>query len=158
MVVIQESKTRNFETRLLACETMFDALPCFRIIFFTNEAHFHLSGFMISTIVLLQWRESLGASPEASAFQKGTCMVCSLKNWDHWPLFLWRKWLNSYSDIWTLPNHDPGLLPESEGMELEDVWFQQDGTTAHTAITTHKTNVSYHIFKFICLPHSTLYF
>lgn len=46
MVAAQELKPRDFEAGQLACEIMLAVLHRGSIIFFTDEAHFHLRGVM----------------------------------------------------------------------------------------------------------------
>ena len=66
-------------------------------------------------------------------------MVCNFKSSHHWPLLVARE--RSYFNCEFIPlfDNDPGFFffffffPALKEVELDNVWFQQDGATAHTA-------------------------
>ena len=85
------------------------------------------------------WTKSQRTSWEAPSFRSCLCMVCSVKIRDHWPLFFPRKQSYRSSDFRPLCDNAQGVfmlsLSSLINMDLDNdnVWFQQDGTTAHNA-------------------------
>ena len=61
-------------------------------------------------------------------------MVCNFKSSDHWPLLVSRERSYFNCEFILLFDNDPGFVfPALKEVELDNVWFQQDGATAHTA-------------------------
>jgi len=66
---------------------------------------------------------------------KSHCLVRILGWWSDWAV-LFRKWGRkcSNSEWRTLSQHDNRVLwPQLNGVDMEDMWFQQNGATCHTA-------------------------
>lgn len=74
MEVVQELKPRDYEARQIVSENMLAALPRDAIVFFSGEAHFHLS------------QSNLANKQNMRYWSETNCMVYNFEKWDNWIL------------------------------------------------------------------------
>lgn len=135
MVVVQELLPRDLEARQLACENMLAVLPGNAIIFFSDEAHFHLSG-CVNKQNMRYWSVTNPRELHQRPLHSDRVTVwCALsRNGIIGPYFFEAdNRAVSVNSTRYLTMIQDFFLPELDDFELEDVWFQQDGATAHTA-------------------------
>ncbi|KAL1497172.1 hypothetical protein ABEB36_008172 [Hypothenemus hampei] len=135
LAVVQELSERDFVTREHACEEFLERLPDDAIVFFSDEAHFHLSG-CVNRQNMRYWSD---ANPrelhERPLHCERVTVWCALSRVGIiGPYFFEEnevavtvtsaRYLNMIQNF---------FLPNLNERGLGDIWFQQDGATAHTA-------------------------
>uniref|UniRef100_A0A1Y1JZD5 DUF4817 domain-containing protein n=1 Tax=Photinus pyralis TaxID=7054 RepID=A0A1Y1JZD5_PHOPY len=136
MVVVQELKPRDYEARQIASENILAALPRDAVVFFSDEAHFHLSG-CVNKQNMRYWSETNPRELHQRPLHSDRVTVwCALsKNGIIGPYFFEENdravSVNSARYLTMIQEFFLHALDEM-GVD-EDVWFQQDGATAHTA-------------------------
>ena len=138
LAVVQKLNTRDFDSRKRACEAFVENLPHDALVFFSDEAHFHLSG-CVNKQNMQYWS---GTNPrelhEQPLHAKRVTVWCALSRVGIIGLWFFEendKALTVTSDRY-IQMIEEFFLPKLEEMNLRDVWFQQDGATAHTARTS----------------------
>ncbi|PNF42004.1 hypothetical protein B7P43_G12994 [Cryptotermes secundus] len=123
MVVVQELSPHDLQNRIMVCETLLETLPPDALVFFSDEAHFHLSGY-VNKQNMRYWS---GNNPrdlhERPLHSDKVTVWCALSRVGIIGPYFFR-----YMDM--IKNF---FEPALEEMHLGNVWFQQDGATAHTA-------------------------
>ncbi|PNF39164.1 hypothetical protein B7P43_G01359 [Cryptotermes secundus] len=120
MGVVQELSPRDFQNRITVCETLLENLPPNALAFFSNEAHFHLSGY-VNKQNMRYWS---GNNPrellERPLHSDKVTVWCALS----------RVGVIGPGYVDMIKNF---FVPALEEMHQGNVWFQQDGAMAHTA-------------------------
>ncbi|PNF39387.1 hypothetical protein B7P43_G13223 [Cryptotermes secundus] len=135
MVVVQELLPHDFQNRVTACETLLETLPPDALVFFSDEAHFHISGY-VNKQNMCYWSgnnpRELHERPLHS--DKVTVWCALLRVGVTGPYFFEEDnhavTINSQRFVDMIKNF---FEPALEKMHLGNVWFQQDGAMAHTA-------------------------
>ncbi|KAL4149807.1 hypothetical protein QTP88_003669 [Uroleucon formosanum] len=104
MMITQELSARDFETRRAVCEDILQNIPVSAVLISSDEVHFHLSG----TVNKQNFRPVFFE-------ENGQKVTVTADRYCHMIETFLRPNLNQFTR-----NH-------------EEVWFQQDGATAHTA-------------------------
>lgn len=135
MVVAQELKPLDYEERQRSSENILAALPPDSVVFFSDEAHFHLSG-CVNKQNMRYWS---GTNPrelhQRPLHSDRVTVWCALSRVgiigpyffeenDRAATVTSARYLNMIQTF---------FFTELEQMNLDDIWFQQDGATAHTA-------------------------
>lgn len=135
LAVVQELTERDFVARQNACEALLENLPDDALVFFSDEAHFHLSG-CVNKQNMRYWSANnpreLHEKPLHSARVTVWCALSKVGIIG--PYFFEENeravTVNSERYVNMIENF---FVPNLEEIDAEDVWFQQDGATAHTA-------------------------
>ena len=135
MVIVQELLPRDLENRVNICRQLLNDIPATDIVMFSDEAHFHLSG-SVNRQNFRYWSETnpreLHQTPLHSPRVTTWCAISS--HGIIGPYFYEEGEMtvtvtaDRYIDM--LQNF---LRPNLNDLNLDHVWFQQDGATAHTA-------------------------
>ncbi|PNF14878.1 hypothetical protein B7P43_G05130 [Cryptotermes secundus] len=135
MVVVQELSPCDFQNRITVCETLLENLPPDTPVFFSNEAHFHLSGYANKQ----NMRYWSGNNPrelhERPLHSDKVTVCCALSRVGVIGPYFFEEdnnavTVNSQRYVDKIKNF---FEPALEELHLGNVWFQQDGATAHTA-------------------------
>ncbi|PNF28418.1 hypothetical protein B7P43_G16201 [Cryptotermes secundus] len=135
MVVVQEFSPRDFQNRIMACETLLETLPPDALVFFSDEAYFHLSGY-VNMQNMPYWS---GNNPrelhERPLHSDKVTVWCALPRVGVIGPYFFEEdshavTVNSQQYVGMIKNFFEAALEE---MHLGNVWFQQDGATAHIA-------------------------
>lgn len=132
MCVVQQLSARDYVTRRTSCENMLATLPHDANVFFSDEAHFHLSG-CVNKQNMRYWSNTnpreLHQRPLHSDCVTTWCAISRIG-----PYFFQENGrtitVNSVRYVTMLREF---FFPALEAMQLEDTWYQQDGATAHTS-------------------------
>ncbi|PNF14835.1 hypothetical protein B7P43_G05357, partial [Cryptotermes secundus] len=129
MAVVQELSPRDFQNRITACETLLETLPPDALVFFSDEAHFHLSGYANKKIMRYWSGNNPRELHERPLHSHKVTVWCELSRVGvTGPYF-------SEEDNHAVTVNSQRYVDriKTEEMHLGNVWFQQDGATAHTA-------------------------
>ena len=135
MAIVQELSERDFNSRRNACEVLLEVVPENAIVFFSDEAHFHLCG-SVNKQNMRYWAytnpRELHQRPLHSPKVTVWCAISSSGIIGPW--FCEENevavTVNSHRYVNMLQDF---VFPRLDELDLEDIWFQQDGATAHTA-------------------------
>ena len=83
-------------------------------------------------------RQPTRGSPGGNASTKSYCLVRILGRRRHWSVLFWKwRWWGHHHQRRALQNDANRFFwPKLNDMEVDDMWFQQDGATCHTADAT----------------------
>ncbi|PNF36602.1 hypothetical protein B7P43_G13844, partial [Cryptotermes secundus] len=135
MIVVQELSPRDFQNQITACEMLLETLPPNALVFFSDEAHFHLSGY-VSKQNMCYWNGNNPRELHERPLQSGKVTVwCALSRVGVIGLYFFEEdnhavTVNSQRYVDMIKHF---FEPALEEMHLGNVWFQQDGASAHTA-------------------------
>lgn len=138
--ITQELKPRDHLQRRMFCEWMLQHEVDFsRKIIFSDEAHFNLNGFVNKQNCRVWGLQNPREVVEKQIFPKKVTVWCGL-------------WAEGVIGPYFFENHEENavtvnavryrsmitdfLWQELEGVDIEEVWFQQDGATCHTTRET----------------------
>ncbi|PNF42403.1 hypothetical protein B7P43_G01955 [Cryptotermes secundus] len=131
MVVVQELSPRDFQNRITACETLLETLPPDALVFFSDEAHFHLSGYVNKQNMRYWGGNNPRELHERPLHSDKVTVWCALSRVGViGPQDNHEVTVNSQRYVDMIKKFFETALEE---MHLGNVWFQQDGATAHTA-------------------------
>lgn len=139
IMMAQELTVADYAKRRELCEQMLARIPPAAVFFSSDEAHFHLSG-AVNKQNFRYWAENnpriIHERPLHSPKLTVWCAVSQLGVIG--PYFFEEEGVtvtvNSERYVSMLENFlQPRLEEILEEEQLEDLWFQQDGATAHTA-------------------------
>ena len=140
MVVTQELSERDINARQNACELLRENLPHDSLVFFSDEAHFHISG-CVNKQNMRFWND---ANPHELHQKPLHCervtVWCAISR----AAIIGPYFFEENEDTVTVnavryrEMITTFFLPKLEEMDIGDVWFQQDGATAHTAQASMK--------------------
>ena len=134
LVVAQELIPRDFDAREAACRALLD-LPDDTLVFFSDEAHFHLSG-AVNKQNMRYWSaenpRELHLRPLHSQRVTVWCAISRVGIIGPWFFEENERTVSVTSERYLKMLQD-FFLPKLNEMGLDDVWFQQDGATAHTS-------------------------
>jgi len=139
IMLVQELKHEDFVNRVNLCQEMLNRIPATSTFWSTDEAHFHLSG-DVNKQNFRYWADTnprqLHERPLHS--QKVTVWCAISKFGIIGPYFFEENGhtvtVTAQRYVFMLENFfEPKLQELSEQTNLGEIWFQQDGATAHTA-------------------------
>lgn len=146
MVMAQELSQQDRQNRLQACENFIENLPEDAHIFFSDEAHFHISG-CVNKQNMRYWSSEnpreIHERPLHSDKVTVWCAICAeyiigpyfFEENNHAVTINSERYVNMIQQFFE---------PQLQQMHMRLVWFQQDGATAHTA--RYSMNVLREIF------------
>ena len=135
MVVAQQLTGRDYVTRQTTCEQLVDTLPNDALVFFSDEAHFHISG-CVNKQNMRYWSETNPKELHERPLHSDRVTVwCAMSRVGIIGPYFFQEngravTVNSGRYVTMIEEF---FLPALEEMDLDNVWFQQDGATAHTA-------------------------
>lgn len=135
MSVVQQLSEQDYVNRQTSCEQLLDTVPNDAVVFFSDEAHFHLSG-CVNKQNMRYWSATnpreLHERPLHSDRVTVWCAVASVGIIG--PYFFEEngRTVSVTSDRYVTMIQQ-FFLPALQEMDLDNVWFQQDGATAHTS-------------------------
>ncbi|XP_069594588.1 bromodomain-containing protein 7 isoform X2 [Ranitomeya imitator] len=138
MCVVQHLSAWDYLTRWTSCEDMLATIPRDAIVFFSDEAHFHLSG-CVNKQNMRYWSEANPREVHERPLHSDRVTVwCAISRVGIIGPYFFQDngraiTVNSERYLSMIQDYFQLAL---EAMELEDTWFQQDGATAHTARVT----------------------
>ena len=135
LTVVHELTDRDFVARQTACEALLETLHHDAVTFFSDEAHFHLFGCVNKQNIRYWSAENPRELHQIPLHCERVTVWCAISSVGIiGPYFFeenertvtvnaarYRKMIEEF------------FLPHLEEMDVGDVWFQQDGATAHTA-------------------------
>jgi hypothetical protein len=135
----QEFSERDCETCITLCRELLQNIPCTAVSLFTDEAHFHLSG----TVNKHNFRYWSNNNPrelhQRPLHNPKVTLWCAIFEYGVWGPYFFEEdevTVTVTSDRYcaTLENSlRPKLDDIFDEHGAENVWFQQDSATAHTA-------------------------
>lgn len=135
MVVVQELSRRDWQSRTEACQTILESLPPEAVVFFSDEAHFHLCG-SVNKQNLRYWSENNPQKiHERPLHSERVTVWCALSRLG----IIGPHFFEEDGNVVTVnSNRYANMIteffePALQQRAFENVWFQQDGATAHTA-------------------------
>lgn len=135
MAIVQELFERDFNCRRNACEVLLEVVPDDALVFFSDEAHFHLCG-SVNKQNMRYWADAnprgLHERPLHSPKVTVWCAISSVGIIGPW--FFEENGVtvtvNSARYVNMLQEF---FFPRLNELDVGDTWFQQDGATAHTS-------------------------
>lgn len=135
LAIVQELSERDFNSRRNACVAFLENVPEDAIVFFSDEAHFHLSGY-VNKQNMRYWADTnpreLHQRPLHSPKVTVWCAISSAGIIGPWFFEENEETVTVNSERY-VNMLDDFLFPRLDELDLGDVWFQQDGATAHTS-------------------------
>ena len=136
MVMVQQLTERDYEARQTSCEQLVDTLPNGTLVFFSDEAHFHLSG-CVNKQNMRYWSERNPRELHERPLHSDRVTVwCAMSRVGIIGPYFFQE--NNHAVTVTSDRYltmiQEFFMPALEDMDLDNdnVWFQQDGATAHT--------------------------
>ncbi|PNF24557.1 hypothetical protein B7P43_G05389 [Cryptotermes secundus] len=135
MVFVQELSPREFHNRITACETLLENLPPDALVSFSDEAHFHLSGYVNNQNMRYLSSNNPRELHERPLHSDKVTVWCALSRVGVIGPYFFEEDNHAVTDysqryVDMIKNF---FQPALEEMHLGNVWFQKDGATAHTA-------------------------
>lgn len=135
MVLVQELSQQDWQNRCHACELLIGNLPQDALVFFSDEAHFHISGCVNKQNMRYWSGENPREIHERPLHSDRVTVWCAISmEGIIGPYFFEENdravTVNSERYVNMIQQF---LEPEIQQMNVGLVWFQQDGATAHTA-------------------------
>lgn len=135
LAVVQELTERDFVARQYACELLLDNLPQDAVVFFSDEAHFHISGCVNKQNMRYWSRENPRELHQKPLHCERVTVWCAMSVMGIIGPYFFEE--NGRAVTVNAARYmkmiEEFFLPRLEQMNVRDVWFQQDGATAHTA-------------------------
>lgn len=135
MLTVQELSERDWHSRIVACNEMIENLLNDMIVYFSDEAHFHVSG-CVNKQNFRYWSENNPRVIHQKPLHSDRVTVwCAVSRIGIIGPYFFEEGnravtVNSERYVSMLQNF---FAPALEQLGLQNVWFQQDGATAHTA-------------------------
>ncbi|KAL1488966.1 hypothetical protein ABEB36_014749 [Hypothenemus hampei] len=134
LAIVQTLNPRDFDARETACESLLD-MPHDALVFFSDEAHFHLSG-CVNKQNMRYWSpdnpRQLHEKPLHSQRVTVWCALSRVGIIGPWFFEENERAVSVTSDRYVRMIQE-FFLPALNEMDVGNVWFQQDDATAHTA-------------------------
>lgn len=135
MMVVQELLERDYENRKNCSEKILEKVSKNSVLITSDEAHFHLNGF-VNKQNFRYWSEQNPCNlMEQSLHCKRVTVWCAVGKFGVWGPYFFEENDNCVSV--NSSRYCEMLLgflkPKLPSLGNNDVWFQQDGATAHTA-------------------------
>lgn len=135
MAVTQALNETDFNARRNACEALGENLPHDTLVFFSDEAHFHISG-CVNKQNMRYWSANnpreLHQKPLHCERVTVWCAISRVGIIGPY-FFEENERTVSVNAVRYREMITTFFLPKLQEMNIGDVWFQQDGATAHTA-------------------------
>lgn len=135
LAIVQELSERNFNSRRNACEALLENVPEDAIVFYSDEAHFHVNGY-VNKQNMRYWADTnpraLHQMPLHSPKVTVWCAISSAGIIGPWFFEENGNTVTVNSDRY-VNMLEQFLFPRLDELDLGDFWFQQDGATAHTS-------------------------
>ena len=126
---------RDFVARHTACEALLETLPHDAVTFFSDEAHFHLSGCVNKQNMRYWSAENPRQLHQTPLHCQRVTVWCAISSVGIIGPYFFEE--NERAVAVNAARYremiEEFFLPHLEEMDVGDVWFQQDGATAHTA-------------------------
>lgn len=139
IMIVQELKPTDFENRRNCCQEMLNRIPEPSTFFSSDEAHFHLSG-NVNKQNYRYWAENNPRELHQRPLHAPKVTVwCAVSKFGVIGPYFFEEdgrsvTINSERYLAMLEDFfEPKFEELSEETNLGDIWFQQDGATAHTA-------------------------
>lgn len=135
MVVVQQLSEQDHENRAIACANILENVPEDAVVFFSDESHFHLSG----CVNHQNFRYWSGHNPrelhEKPLHDDRVTVWCAIgREGIIGPYFFEENGVTVTVNAQRYSHMiNTFLSPRLNAMQIDQVWFQQDGATAHTA-------------------------
>ncbi|PNF23302.1 hypothetical protein B7P43_G17108 [Cryptotermes secundus] len=126
LAVVQELTERDFAARQHACEVFLETLPDDALVFFSEEAHFHLSG-CVNKQNMCYWSDN---NPRELHERPLHCEHVTV-----WCALSRVGIIGEENEVAVTVNSVCYVKMILDVMAVGDLWFQQDGATAHTVRT-----------------------
>ena len=133
MAIVQE---QYFTSRKNACEALLEKVPEDAIVYFSDEAHFHLTG-CVNKQNMRYWADTnpheLHERPLHSPKVTVWCAISFTG--------IVGPWFFEENEVIVTVNSDryatmlKEFFPRIEELDQGNIWFQQDGATTHTSRT-----------------------
>ncbi|XP_011049237.1 PREDICTED: uncharacterized protein LOC105142985 [Acromyrmex echinatior] len=124
IAIAHELSERDFNSRRNACEVLLEVVSEDAIVFFSDEAHFHLCE-SVNKHNMRYWADTnpreLHQRPLHSLKVTVWCAISSAR--------IIGPWFFEENEIAVTEF----FFPRLDELDLGDIWFQQDGATAHTS-------------------------
>ena len=135
LAVVQQLNPRDYVARKNACEAFLENLPRDALVFFSDEAHFHISG-CVNKQNMRYWSPTNPRElHEQPLHTKRVSVWCAISR-----IGIIGPWFFEENERAVTVNSERYVsmivdffLPKLKEMNVGEVWFQQDGATAHTA-------------------------
>lgn len=135
LAVVQQLNPRDYVARKNACKAFLENLPQDALVFFSDEEHFHISG-CVNKQNMRYWSPTnpreLHEQPLHTERVTVWCAISRIGIIGPWFFEENEKAVTVNSERYVSMIVD-FFLPKLEEMNVGEVWFQQDGATAHTA-------------------------
>lgn len=135
MVVAQQLTERDYVIRQRSCEQLIDNLPRDSLVFFSDEAHFHISG-CVNKQNMRYWAATNPRELHERPLHSDRVTVwCAISRVGIIGPYFFQdngRAVTVNSDRY-LTMLQQFFLPALEEMDVGNAWFQQDGATAHTS-------------------------
>ena len=138
MFVVQQLSAPDYLTRRTSCEDILATIPRHANVFFSDEAHFHLSG-CVNKQNICYWSETnLREVHERPLHLDRVTVWCAISRVGIIGPYFFKDngraiTVNSERYLSMIQDY---FQPALEAMELGGTWFQHDAATAHTARVT----------------------
>jgi hypothetical protein len=135
LAIVQELSERDFNVRRNACEALLEHVPQDALVFFTDEAHFYVTG-CVNMQNMRYWAtdktRELHQRPLHSPRVTVWCAISSVGIIGPWFFEENEQTVTVTSDRY-VNMLEEFFLPRIDEMDLGDIRFQQDEATAHTS-------------------------
>lgn len=135
LALVQKLHEPDFGARQNACEALHENLPDDAVVFFSDEAHFHISG-CVNKQNMRYWTDHNPREiHETPLHCERVTVWCAVSRRGIIGPYFFEE--NERAVTVNAARYtqmiEEFFIPKLDELDLGDVWFQQDGATAHTA-------------------------
>nr|ADD24484.1 Transposable element Tc3 transposase [Lepeophtheirus salmonis] len=131
MAIAQELSEHDFSSRRNACEALLENVPEDALVYFSDEAHFHLTG-CVNKENMRYYATDTSNDPELPLHSPKVTVWCAISSTG-----IIGPWFFEENEVKETDQYVNMLkeffLPRIDELDLGDIWFQQDGATTHTS-------------------------